>query len=86
MQVSLPTALEEFVRRKVAGGEFPSPDAVVCQGLRMLQQNEQWQIDAPSKIDIGWNQAKAGHVRTPDQVRENLAARKTAWKSERGGQ
>ena len=85
MQVSLPTTLEEFVRRKVAEGEFPSPEAVVCQGLRMLQQSEQWKLGARSKIDSGWDQAKAGHLHTPEQVHENLAARKATWNLVHGG-
>lgn len=53
--------------------------------LRMLGQIEHWKLDARSKIDIGWDQAKAGHVRMPEQVRDNLAARKAAWKREHGG-
>ena len=85
MHVSLPTPLEEFVRRKVAEGQFESPDDVVCQGLRLLQQQEQWQADARQKIDEGWQQAKAGQLRTPEQIRENLAARKVAWKGQQDG-
>ena len=85
MLVSLPTALEEFIRRKVADGEFGSPDEVVCHGLRLLQQNERWKLDARSKIEVGWEQAKSGQLRAPEHVRENLAARKVAWNRERGG-
>ena len=84
MHVSLPIPLEEFVRRKVAEGEFASPDEVVCHGLRLLRQNEEWKLDARSKIDVGWEQAKAGQLRTPEQVRENLAACKATWKREHG--
>jgi putative addiction module CopG family antidote len=85
MHVSLPASLEEFVRPKVAEGPFESPDDVVCQGLRLLQQQEQWQADARQKIDESWQQAKAGQLRTPEQIRESLAGRKAAWRSQRGG-
>ena len=84
MHVRLPTPLEEFVRRKVAEGQFESPDEVVCQGLRLLQQQEQWQADARQKIDEGWQQAKAGQLRTLEQIHENLADRKAAWKDQQG--
>lgn len=83
MNVSLPTPLEEFVRRKVDAGEFQSADEVVCEGLRLLQQQEAWKAEARTKIDLGWEQAKSGQVRTPEEVKENLAARKQAFKSGR---
>lgn len=85
MTVSLPIPLEEFVRRKVVAGEFHSADEVVCEGLRLLQKQEGWRGDARRKIDVGWAQAKSGQLHTPEQARENLAARKEAWKSSRGG-
>ena len=85
MNVSLPPPLEEFVRRKVAKGEFESSDAVVCQGLRLLQLQEPWKAEARRKIDAGWEQAKAGQLRTPEQLRENLAIRKEAWTRQHTG-
>jgi putative addiction module CopG family antidote len=72
----LPTPLEEFVRHKVAAGEFHSTDEVVCGGLRLLQRQEDWKADARSKINAGWQQAKNGQLRTPEEVRENLSSRK----------
>jgi putative addiction module CopG family antidote len=80
MNVSLPTTLEDFVRRKVAAGEFESTDEVVCQALRLLQDQEAWRDDASRKIDEGWEEAKAGQLRTPEEVRQSLAARKEVWK------
>jgi putative addiction module CopG family antidote len=84
MTVSLPTALEDFIRRKVAAGEFHSADEVVCEGLRLLQQQETWRGEARRKIDAGWDQAKSGQLRTPEQAQASLAERKEAWKSSRG--
>jgi len=80
MNVSLPTTLEDFVRRKVAGGEFQSADDVVCEALRLLQDQEAWKADTRRKIDEGWDEAKAGQLRTPEQVRPSLASRKEDWK------
>jgi len=84
MNVSLPSPLEDFVRRKVAAGEFQSVDEVVCEGLRLLQQQEAWKAEARRKIDLGWEQAKSGQLRTAEQVKENLTARKEAWKRDQG--
>jgi antitoxin ParD1/3/4 len=84
MNVTLTPALEEFVRRKVESGDFRSPDEVVFEGLRLLQQqDEQWNAEARAKIDEGWNQAKAGQLRSPEAIRENLAVRKEAWRAGR---
>ncbi len=80
VNVSLPIPLEEFVRKKVAAGEFGSPDEVVVEGLRLLQQQESWRADARRKIDDGWDQAKSGQLKTLEEVRQSLAARKGAWK------
>ena len=79
MNVSLPTPLEEFVRHKVAAGEFHSTDEVVCEGLRLLQRQENWKADARAKINAGWEQARNGHLRTPEEVTEKLSSRKRAW-------
>ena len=84
MTVTLPTPLEDFVRQKVAAGEFSSVDEVVCEGLRLLQQEERWKADAGAKIDVGWEQAKSGQLRTSEQIRQNLASRKQNWKNRRG--
>jgi len=79
MNVSLPTPLEEFARRKVAAGEFNSVDEVLCEGLRLLQHQEEWKKDARIKIDVGWEQAKSGMLRTPEEVQANLKSRKESW-------
>ncbi len=84
MNVSLPSSLEEFIRRKVAAGEFASADEVVCEGVRLLQHHEVWKTDVRHKIDVGWEQAKSGQLRAPEQVRNNLAARKEAWNRSSG--
>ena len=84
MNVSLPTPLEEFIRHKVTAGEFHSADEVVCEGLRLLQRQETWKADARAKIDVGWEQAKSGQLRTPEEVTRNLDSRKRTWRQDRG--
>jgi putative addiction module CopG family antidote len=84
MNVSLPSSLEEFVRQRVTAGEFKSPDEVVCEGLRLLQDQENWKAEARKKIDAGWEEAKTGQLLTPEEVRKELAARKEAWKQPAG--
>jgi putative addiction module CopG family antidote len=84
MNVNLPLSLEEFVRQRVAAGEFASPDDVVCKGLRLLQEHENWKTEARDKIAAGWEQAKSGQLLTSEQVLEDLTARKQAWKQQSG--
>jgi putative addiction module CopG family antidote len=79
MNVSLPTPLAEFAKRKVAAGEFESVDEVVCEGLRLLQLREQWKNESASKIDVGWEQAKSGRVLSPEEVQKDLKSRKAEW-------
>jgi antitoxin ParD1/3/4 len=83
VNVSLPTPLEDFIRRKLATGEFHSADEVVCEGLRLLQQQEAWKAEARQKIDVGWEQAKGGQLRKPEEVMESLNERKAAWKNKK---
>lgn len=84
MNVTLTATLEQFVRGKVESGDFRSAEEVVSEGLRLLQQqDEQWAANAKAKIDEGWDQAKSGQLRSPETVRESLAARKAAWKAGR---
>jgi antitoxin ParD1/3/4 len=85
MNVTLTPALEEFVRGKVESGDFRSPEEVVREGLRLLrQQDQEWAVGVKSKIDEGWSQANAGQLRSAEEVRQNLAVRKSEWKSRRG--
>src|SRR5258708_4252287 len=79
VNVSLPLPLQEFVRRKVEMGEFPSVDEVVCEGLLLLQRQDMWKAEARTKIDVGWAQAKSGQLLTPEHAQENLMRRKAAW-------
>ena len=41
MNVSLPEAMEEFVRQKVAAGDYETASEVVREGLRLLKQSDE---------------------------------------------
>jgi putative addiction module CopG family antidote len=51
MNVSLPDAMEEFVRQKVAVGDYETASEVVREGLRLLKQRDEvWKAAVQSKI------------------------------------
>ena len=49
----------------------------------VVEQDGSWNAEARQKIDLGWEQAKSGQLRTLEQAQENLAERKEVWKSRR---
>jgi putative addiction module CopG family antidote len=79
MNVSLPIALEEFVHREVAAGQFKSADEMVCEALRLLHDQHEWKINASRKIEEGWEEAKSGALHAPEKVRRLLNSRKKVW-------
>jgi antitoxin ParD1/3/4 len=81
VNVTLNSADEDFVRRKVEAGDFESADEVVGAGLRLLQEQEiLWADEARRKIEEGWAQAQSGQLHSVEQVRELLTARKKEWR------
>jgi hypothetical protein len=64
------------------------PPAERAQVARFVMEqndldNNNWNTESREKIDRGWEQAKSGQLRTPEEAREDLAARKEVWKSRR---
>ena len=41
VSIDLPPDLNSLVERKVVSGQFHSAEAVVCEGLRLLQEREE---------------------------------------------
>lgn len=76
MKVTLPKPLEQFVQKKITEGEFRTADEVVCEALRLLQNQGTRSAPASEAIETGWHQARAGQLHSPEQVRESLASRK----------
>jgi putative addiction module CopG family antidote len=77
MNVTIGPAAEEIVKRKLASGIFASAEEVIVEGLRALDEREgRWRTE----IDIGWEEAKAGKFRSPEDVRAGLAGMKARLK------
>ncbi len=45
MNVAIPRQLEEFIHEQVRSGRYGDADAVVRDGLRLLQQREQSRVE-----------------------------------------
>jgi antitoxin ParD1/3/4 len=74
MNVSLPEQLEQFVRQKVAVGDYETASEVVREGLRLLKQRDHlWKAEVRSKIKQGMDSVRAGRS-IPAQRALNEAA------------
>jgi putative addiction module CopG family antidote len=83
MNVTLTPDAEQYVRTKLASGEFQSADVLINEGLRVLEARERARREIREKIDVGWEQAKAGKVLSPEEVKEALVAHKAKFRMKR---
>ena len=83
VNVELPPSQVEFIHRKVADGEFTSAEAVISEGIKLLEQRERWKGETAGKIEEGWHQAKSGMLLAEKDLIDSLGARKSAWKAAR---
>ena len=84
MNVSLPQAMEEFVRQKVAAGDYETASEVVRDGLRLLKQRDEvWKADIQSKIKQGMASIRGGRSIPAEQIRSEMAAFKKKWQKDR---
>ena len=67
--------LESFVADQVATGRFASSDAVLREGLRLLEAQERKRADIDAAIEIGLAEAAAGRLKPMDDVFDRLEAR-----------
>ncbi len=85
MNVSLPEQMEEFVRQKVAVGDYETASEVVREGLRLLKQRDEvWKAEVRSKIRRGMDSIRAGRGIPVEQVKAQMVAFKKKWKKTRG--
>ena len=82
MNVKLPPSQEQFILRKVSDGEFSSAEAVISEGIKLLEERERWKTDAAAKIEEGWREAKSGGLLSEADLIEHLNSRKRAWKAD----
>ena len=84
MNVSLPEQMEEFVRQKVAAGDYETASEVVREGPRLLKQRDDlWKAEVRSKIRQGMDSIRAGAGIPAQQVKAQMAAFKKKWKKNR---
>jgi antitoxin ParD1/3/4 len=58
MSSSLPPDLETFVEQEVASGNYPSPEEVISDGLRLLRERKVFELQR--EIDAGLSQIERG--------------------------
>jgi len=62
-RISLTPSLENFVREKVAQGEYDSASEVMREALRLLKGREElWKVEAQAKIEKGMASLRAGRT------------------------
>ena len=77
--------MEEFVRQKVAHGDYQTASEVVREGLRLLKQRDEvWKAEVQSRIKQGMDSIRAGRAIPAEQVKADMAAFKKSWKNRRG--
>jgi antitoxin ParD1/3/4 len=80
MNVSLTDPMEQFVRQKVAVGEYETASEVVREALRLLRhRDEVWRSEVRSKIKAGMDSIRAGRTHSAEQVKAEMAVFKKKW-------
>jgi antitoxin ParD1/3/4 len=81
VNVSLPEKMEEFVRQKVATGDYETASEVVREGLRLLKQRDElWRAEVRTKIDQGLDSLRAAQSIPAEQVKTQMGEFKRKWK------
>ena len=85
MNISLPEQMEEFVRHKVAVGDYETASEVVREGLRLLKQRDNlWKAEVQNQIKQGMDSIRAGRSIEAQQVKAQMAVFKKKWQKNRG--
>jgi len=80
MNVSLTEPMEQFVRQKVAVGEYETASEVVREALRLLRhRDEVWRNEVSGKIKAGMDSIRAGRTLSAERVQTEMAAFKKKW-------
>lgn len=73
MNVSLTEPMEQFVRQKVAVGEYETASEVVREALRLLKQRDEvWRAEVRSKIKEGMDSVRAGRTIPAHEVKAEM--------------
>ena len=80
MNVSLTEPMEQFVRQKVAVGEYETASEVVREALRLLRhRDEVWRNEVAGKIKAGMASVRAGRTLSAERVKTEMATFKKKW-------
>ena len=80
VNVSLTEPMEEFVRRKVAVGEYETNSEVIREALRLLRhRDEVWKNEIRHKIKVGMDSIRAGRVLPSERVKTEMTVFKKKW-------
>lgn len=80
MNVSLTEPMEQFVRQKVAVGEYETASEVVREALRLLRhRDEVWRNEVSGKIRAGMDSIRAGRTLSAERVQKEMATFKKKW-------
>ena len=86
MNVTLPAALESFVRRKVESGVYETAEDLLSDSVRQMQmRDEEWSREVAAKIDAGLDDVEAGRTLTGEQVADAMNEVKARWRAQRAG-
>jgi len=86
MNVTLPPALENFVRQKVEAGVYENASDLVSDSVRQMQiRDEEWSNEVARKIDAGLEDVSAGRMLTRQSMVEAMNESKAAWRARRAG-
>jgi antitoxin ParD1/3/4 len=84
MNVSLTEPMEQYVRQKVAGGEYETASEVVREALRLLRhRDEVWRSEVGAKIRAGMDSIRAGRTLSAERVQREMAVFKKKWSKDR---
>jgi len=84
MNVSLTEPMEQFVRQKVALGEYETASEVVREALRLLRhRDEVWKNEVQGRIKAGMDSIRAGRTLSAERVQAEMSAFKKKWSKSR---
>ena len=75
MNISLPKALEAYVRKKVKSGQYSSASEVCRAGLRVMQSDELEIEEIRRKVQEGRDAIRAGRYITGEEFEKRMRKR-----------
>jgi Arc/MetJ-type ribon-helix-helix transcriptional regulator len=87
MQLTVPQDLETLINKRLATGAYANAEEVLRHALEAQDAEESWTPEErqalADRIEQGYRQAERGELIPGEQVRQNIQARKEAWRQGR---